>query len=268
MNNIIAISIITFKESLRTRLLFSIFFMAVIFSLLNIYAGNLFSWDLGKVSVEFGLSATSVTGILLLLYQGMKIFVDDLDNHTIYLTLSRPVSYSQFVFGKFLGLCLLLFLVSIIFALSSAVSLAYFFKFYPIYIPPNFLWTTYIIAYFFNWLALLIVLSITLFWFAFARQPVVAIFLTFLSYIIGNTVYLIRHYIEISGPEDSAIKLFLFKCITWVFPNLSFFDLKTVAAYGLNYDPIRMVYIALYGISLIVILLFGAIFFFKRKELI
>jgi len=242
--------------------------MAIFFSILNIYAGNLFSWDLGKVSVEFGLSATSLTGILLLLYQGMKIFVDDLDNHTVYLTLSRPVSYFQFIYGKFIGLCLLLLLVSSIFALASAVSLAFFFKYYPAYVPQNFQWTTYVIAYFFNWLALLIVLSMALFWFAFARQPVVAIFLTFLTYLIGNTVYLIRHYIEISGPGDNQVTLLIFKVITWIFPNLNFFDFKTVAAYGLDYDPYRMILIMIYGLSIIIVLLTGAIYFFKRKELV
>lgn len=267
LRNIWAVTIVTYIESLRNRLLFAIMSLSILLSLLNVYVSKLFSWDLGKISVEFGLSVTSLTGLLLLFYQGMKVFVDDLEQHTIYLTMSRPVSYWQFVFGKFGGLALLLLLVVGAFCVTSAFSQIYFLKYYPQYVPPNFSWSTYFLAYQFKWLALLIVLAITIFWFSFAKQPLLAIILSFMSYLVGNGLYLVREYIETSGPDTSILQLNILKTITWIFPNLDFFNLNFIAAYGLQYDTVKLAMVFCYAISMILIFLSLAIFCFKRKEL-
>ena len=268
LNNIWAITLVTFKESFRNKLFYSILALAILLAFLNIYVGNLFSWDLGKVSVEFGLSVTSITGLLLLFYQGMKVFVDDLEKHTIFLTMSKPVAYWQYVLGKFGGLALILLVIVLFYSISSTFSLIYFLQFYPAYIPINFSWPTFYLAYIFNWLALMVVLALSLFWFAFARQPLVAIILTVMCYLVGNNLHLIRQYIINSGPDTPSIQLNTLKAITWIFPNLNFFNLKFEAAYGLEYSVIQLIYTVLYAISMMGILLFLATFFFRRKEMI
>ena len=90
LSNIMAIALATCVEGIRHKVLWAIVFLAALLSLANIWVTELFSWDLGKVSVEFGLSTASFTGLLLVFFLGNKMLTDDLERGRIFMTLSRP----------------------------------------------------------------------------------------------------------------------------------------------------------------------------------
>ena len=90
--NLHHLALATFTEGIRHRALWAIVCLAVLLTMANIFVAQLFSWDLGKVSVEFGLSAVALTGLLLVFFLGLKILADDLERHRISLIMSRPVA--------------------------------------------------------------------------------------------------------------------------------------------------------------------------------
>ncbi|RLB98930.1 MAG: hypothetical protein DRH34_13295 [Deltaproteobacteria bacterium] len=59
----------------------------------------------------------------------------------------------------------------------------------------------------------------------------------------------------------------LVEIISWIFPNLAIFDLKTTAAYGLPLITSDLLWPVLYGISYIGLILIIAIVIFQRREL-
>jgi len=59
----------------------------------------------------------------------------------------------------------------------------------------------------------------------------------------------------------------LFEAISWIFPNLAAFDLKTAAAYGLPLDAFQLIWSGVYGISYMGLILMITIFVFQRREL-
>jgi Cu-processing system permease protein len=93
----------TFHESWRRRFLNSI----LVFALLIILS----SWTLAylspgaelKMLIDIGLGACRFFGLLIAVFLGTRLIADEMERRTIYTLLAKPVTRSQFLFGKFLG---------------------------------------------------------------------------------------------------------------------------------------------------------------------
>lgn len=266
--NLWYLALSTFIEGVRHKALWAIVCLAVILTMANIFVAELFSWDLGKVSVEFGLSTVAFTGLLLVFFLGLKILADDLERNRIYLILSRPVAGWQYLTGKFFGMSLILGLSTIILGLAAAISMHYVLWRYPAFVPPNFSWLTYAMAMVCQWLALLVMLAVSFLCFSSASQPFVALLLAISSYLVGQNMELLRRVVLesahagiLSGQEKFVMAL------SWVFPNLSLFDKKYVAAYGLAFSGQEFLLLGLYCLSYSALLLFLSTILFNRREL-
>ena len=268
LRNIWFLALSTCTEGVRYRALWAIVCLAVLLTMVNLGVTTLFSWDLGKVSVEFGLSAVAFSGLLVVFFLGMKILADDLERSRIFMLLSRPVSIWQYLTGKFLGLSMILSLATLILGISAALSMYSVLWQYPAYVPPNFSWLTYVMALVCQWMSLVVVLAVSVFCFSFASQPFVALLLAVSSYLVGQNMEMLRRVVmenayagALAGHEKFVVAL------AWIFPNLSLFDKKYVAAYGLAFSGQEFGLLCLYGLSYSALLIYLATLLFKRKEL-
>lgn len=268
LRNVWYLALATCTEGIRHRALWAILFLAVLLTTTNLGVTTLYSWDLGKVSIEFGLSAVAFTGLLLVFFLGMKILADDLERSRIFMLLSRPVSIWQYLAGKFLGLTLVLGFSTIILGVAAALSMQYVLWHYPAYVPPNFSWLTYSMALVCQWLSLVVILAVSVLCFSFASQPFVALLLSVSSYLVGQNMELLRRVVLenpqagiLAGQEKFVIAL------SWIFPNLSLFDKKYVAAYGMAFSGQEFMLLCLYAISYSALLIYLATLLFRRKEL-
>lgn len=258
----------TFIEGIRHRALWGILGLAILLTLGNVIFTTMFAWDLGKISIEFGLSAVALSGMLLVFFLGLKMMADDLERNRIYMILSRPVTIREYIFGKYLGLAMILFVSTFILGFSAGCSMLYVLNSYPSFVPPDFSWQIYIMALVCQLLGLLVVQALCFFWFSFASHSFIALLLTALSYLVGQNMETLRYVIEkntqaglLSGQET------LIKIISWILPNLSLFDKKFQASYGLSFPVTDFILITFYGCSYSLLLLWCAVFFYQRKEL-
>lgn len=259
---------LTLKEGIRHRALRALFVISGVLLGANLMVTELFSRDLGKVSVEFGLSTVAFCGLLLIFFLGMKLLSDDLERHTVYMVLARPVTRGQYVIGKFSGIGLILLIATLILGAGSAVSVKLTLLRYADWVPPDFSWWTFLLALGFQWLSLVVILAMTLFWFSYASQSFVAILLSVSSYLVGQNMELLRGLVKAKMTADETIILnWVLWGISWIFPNLSFFDMKVQAAYGLPVDSGEILWIIAYGLSYAGLLLFLASFRFNRRDL-
>lgn len=268
VRNIWFLSLATCREVIRLKTLWAIVGIAILLTMGNLLFSILFTWDLGKVSIEFGLSAVSFTGLLIVFFLGMKIMADDLERSRIYMVLSRPISIWQYLAGKFLGLALVLLFTTIILGISAGLSMQYMLQNYSAFIPPDFSWLTYTMALICQYVSLLVVLAISFFWFSFASQSFVALLLSTISYLVCQNMELLRKVVTKNAHagflegQNKAVEL-----ISWIFPNLSLFDKKYVAAYGFPFSGLEFLLLMFYGFSCSFLLLWFATLLFKRKEL-
>lgn len=268
MKNIWLLAQITCKEGIRDRALLGILFFAVLLCVVNLIFTNMFAHDLGKVAVDVGLSVVAIAGLAIIFFMGINLMAKDLDKRTIYMVLSRPISRWQYIIGKFFGLGLLVLTSVIILGLFALGSVKLAMLSAPDYIPPDFSWATFLVALIYIFLSLLIVTAIALLFTSVTSSSFLALIMTAGSYFIGQNVEIVRK-MYCQAASDSGNEMFrqLIEIVSWIFPNLAVFDLKTRAAYGLPLTTSELFWPGLYGISYIGLILIIAIVIFQRREL-
>lgn len=108
MSRVGYIALNTFKETVRDKVLYNL----VLFALLMIAS----SYVLGKISVyqevkiikDLGLASISVFGMVIAIFIGIGLVSKEIEKRTLYSVLPKPISRTQFILGKYFGLCLTL----------------------------------------------------------------------------------------------------------------------------------------------------------------
>src|SRR5262249_27507537 len=78
-----------------------------------------------KIIIDLGLSAMTIFGVLIAIFLGIGLVSKEIDNGAIANILSKPVRRSEFILGKYFGLCLTLFVNSAIMAAAITLALLY-----------------------------------------------------------------------------------------------------------------------------------------------
>jgi len=268
VSKICLIALITFKEGIRNRALYGVFLLGLLLFTANVIITAMFSWELGKVAVDVGLSVVSFSGLLIIFFLSINTLSNDLERKTIYMILSRPINKRQYILGKYVGLGLTILLSSIILGLCAALSFKLATMGHEAFIPAHFSWPVFFLGLAFLTLSLLVVLALSFLWVSLTTHPFTAVLFTILSYFIGQNVENVKTLITTSQMfEGNLLLMQLTEFATWVFPNLAVFDLKATAAYGLPIDPGYLMITAGYGISYIGVCLILAMVIFQRREL-
>lgn len=104
MGKIVAIAKNTFRETIRDRILYGILVFAVLFIVATIVLGSLSLGEDLKVVRDFGLAGIYIFGLIITVFVGASVMHREINDRTLYLVLSKPVSVAEVVVGKFLGL--------------------------------------------------------------------------------------------------------------------------------------------------------------------
>ena len=258
---------ITFKDSIRNKALYGIFALGAVLFAINIIITGMFTWETGKVAVDVGLSVVSISGLVIIFFFSINMVSNDLDKKTIYLILSRPISKSQYILGKYAGLIMIIIASSLILGACSVLSVKIAAFGSNALIPQNFSWSVFLLGLAFITLSLLVLMGLAFLCISITTHPFTALLLCMLAYFIGQNVERVTSIITASKMFQDNIFLYkLLDIISWIFPNLAAFDLKTTAAYGLPIDAFYLLWVAIYGISYAGICLAISIMIFQRRE--
>lgn len=106
MNAIWVIGKNTFREIIRDRILYGLLVFAVILIGLSLAMGELSFSEKARITVDFGFAAMSLSAIIIAIFIGSNLVSKEIEQRTVYTVLVRPLSRSQFLIGKVLGLAL------------------------------------------------------------------------------------------------------------------------------------------------------------------
>ena len=105
IEHILAIAIATFRETLRSKVLYLVMvFMVIIVGVSSLF-GAVTIGDQVKVIKDFGLAGISLCSVLFTILSGVSLLHKEIHRKTIYNILSKPVYRYEFLVGKLLGLC-------------------------------------------------------------------------------------------------------------------------------------------------------------------
>lgn len=99
-----AISLNTFREAVRDRVLYSMLLFAVGLILFSLVLGKIAPREQARLTIDVGLAAISLMTILLAIVLGGTNLHKEIEKKTVYFILPMPIARWQFLVGKFLGM--------------------------------------------------------------------------------------------------------------------------------------------------------------------
>ena len=245
-----------FYEVVRDRILWIIGF----YTLVLVAAMQLLPQIAGateeKMILDFGLAAMSVLGLIVAIFIGTGLVNKEIEKRTVLVLIAKPISRSEIIAGKHLGLS------AVLASLITAMTIIYIVLLqlrqisYPL--------GSILLASLYLFLQLCLVCAIAIALGVFTSS-VLATLLSFGVYLMGNLSQDLVSFGRLSknpGLENLTRNLYL------VLPDLSRLDLKNQAVYGSEAlpDSLTLITNASYGLVYTVLVLAIASAIFSQRE--
>jgi len=101
----------TFQEARHSRVLHLASFFAVLLILFSLFMGEVSLYQNEKVVKDIGLFSISFLGVFVAIFLGVNSLYKELEQRTIYSIMAKPITRSEILLGKYLGMASVLFSV-------------------------------------------------------------------------------------------------------------------------------------------------------------
>jgi len=243
-----------FREVIRDRVLymvglFALFLIACTRLLPEISAGSH-----PKIILDVGLAAMNLLGLVIAVFVGTGLVNKEIEKRTVLVLVSKPVSRTEFIVGKHLGLsAVLAVLVAVMTALYMGI-LALSRVPYPT--------VSILISAIFLFLQLSLITAVAIAFGVFTSSLLATLF-TFATYLMGNFT---RDLVTLGKLAKNPAIETITQNLYLVLPDLSRLDLKNQAVYGQIPPTDVLLGNAGYGLVYIVLLLAIATLIFAQRE--
>jgi ABC-type transport system involved in multi-copper enzyme maturation permease subunit len=253
IKRILTISLNTFREAVRDRILYNLVLFVLLITACAIFLGELTAGQEARTIVNLGLSAMLVFGVFISIFVGVGLVSKEIERRTVYAIFSKPVGRGEFIVGKYLGLCLTLAVNVLIMGVGVTLAI--------LYVGGNLAFTIWS-AIFLIYLELAIVAAVAILFSSFS-SPALSALLTFFIFIIGNLSQSLRDF---AANTNSYFTKLFFDFLYFALPNLSFYSFRTNAAHGDTPSAMMLGGAVLYAIVYVSILLTITIVIFSRRN--
>ena len=253
---IVPIALNTFRESVRDRILYNLIFFVLLLVGASVFLGELSMSQESKIIVDIGLSSMRVFGVLIAIFIGIGLVYKEIDKRTIYSLLAKPIHRSEFILGKYFGLCLTLLVNSAIMALGISLALLFVKKGAdPIQAK---VWP----AAYLIFLELMMMTAISLMFSSFS-SPALSALMAFFLFVIGTFSADLKLFASTVGVGFVKV---VCTALYYILPNLDNFNFIASAAHG-NTPSASMVGAAtLYAMLYISALLAVTVLIFQKRN--
>jgi ABC-type transport system involved in multi-copper enzyme maturation permease subunit len=217
--NVLLIAHNTFREAVRDRVLAGILLAGLVLIGLTRLAGGLAMGEDLRLTVDLGLSAVSLLGLLVILLVGTSLVAKEIERRTIFNLLSRPLPRPLYLLGKWAGLSSALAVVAASLGLALAVLVSVLGH------PgraPVIAQATYLAV-----LELTVLTSLAVL-FSALSTPVLSALYTLGFFLAGQWCDDLRRFATALPPGVRET----FEVIADVLPNLTLFNMRSLAASG------------------------------------
>ena len=256
LGRIFVIAANVFREVVRDRILYIIGFYALMLAAAIRLLPEVAATTQNKIFLDFGLAAMSVLCLIVAGFVGTGLVNKEIEKRTVLVLIAKPISRSEFIIGKHLGLSAVLALLVVVMTVIYLAILLF-------WNIPYFLGSTLLASlYLFFELSLITSVALTL---SVFTSSVLATLLTFAVSLMGHES---QHLVELGRLSHHPDLERFIQGLYLVFPDLSRLDLKNQAVYGFGLlpNPLTLIANAGYGLLYTVLLLAIAILIFSRRE--
>lgn len=254
LSNIFTIAKNTFRETSRDRILLSAFFVIIAIILFSMFIASISLDQSTRMIVDFGVTAIYALQMFVAIFIGSMLIYKEIERRTFFLLLPKPITRTEVVIGKCLGLTATTVLVTLLSTIALYIVL---------YVQSgNIYFTSILLSVFLSTLeaVLLILISIL---FSGITSPILAAVSTLSIFFVGHAGEIFR-YIFMMNPSPSI--QMISRAIYYVMPNLEKFNIRNDIIYGTT-PSLSMVLIAvLYAVSYAALLLVITQYTFRRRD--
>jgi len=244
----------TFIEVYRSKVMLSVVFIAL--GLLSIsYISSEFAYGApAKVALDVGFGLTSISNLIMGIFIGSTLLSKEIENRTLYMILSRPISRTSFMLGKVVGLSSVLVINTFLLSLVSM----WIYSYLGGKISPLMYW-----ASLFSFIEAFIIMLFAVM-FSLITSNALAIIYTITVWVVGHTMSATS---KILFAKINIFFNYTLKIVSGVIPDLEKINLKDLLIYeqtiSLNYLISAQFYVLMYIAALLLIISF----LFKNKNL-
>jgi ABC-type transport system involved in multi-copper enzyme maturation permease subunit len=255
MERIYAIALTTFRESLRSKILYSVLVFGVILVLVASLFGSVTIGDQVRVVKDFGLLSCSVFSIAFAVIAGAALVHKELSKKTVYNILAKPVHRVEFLLGKFAGMfatsCLLLFMMG-----SGIMAYAWLFD--------GQLDFRLLEACAYMSLELLIVCAAAIFFSTIVVTPLLAGLFTLGIFLSGRSTEFLLYFIQ--EKKISGLGADILTALYALLPHLDKLNVNNQVVYAISLPLEYFLWCVLYALSYAAVLLILAGIVFRSRE--
>ncbi len=250
--NLIRIAWIALRELLHEKAFYILFCLAIASLVFSALLGQLTYAEQAKLTLDFMLGSTHLSVILFSVFMGISLFQREILSGSISMVLSKPISRTTFLLGKFLGQALFQVILSFCMGILIAVFLM---RFEAPHSMVPIAQTLCLIS-----LEAAILSSIT-YLFAVNTGAVTAAILTLAIFAVGHTRGLITSTLK-GASQDSQWTI-----VRTIVPDLEIFNMKHLASYGQSISWNEFGWAVLYAGICLAFYLTIATLCFERKDI-
>jgi Cu-processing system permease protein len=263
--DVVSMIVVTLKGIFRDRVFQGILMASLAF--LAVPAISTLSLrQVTELSLTLSLSLVSFILLLLAVFLGGVSLWRDMERRYTNSVLSLPLSRSLYLLGRFAGIAVFLVGVAFLLGLFTIAVVLFVSHGYPPERP--IVWGTVAAALGFDTLKCVLLVSFAVFFSSVSTSFFLPIFGTIGIYLVGGASQQAYDYVHSAvGQNLPVVVRQLATSLYYVLPNLSAFDLKVNAIYGLPLDFHGLYVTVGYFIVYTAFLLLCAMAVFSRREL-
>ena len=216
------IALNTFRESVRSKILYAVLFFAILLVGVSALFGSVTIGDQINVIKDFGLFSISLFAVLYAVISGSTLLEKELAKRTIFNILSKAVHRWQFVFGKYLGMLLTEAALVVLMGASLVILVSAF--------EGQVAWSL-ISACAFIYLEVMVVCAVVIFFSTIVVTPLLSGVFSFAVFLAGRSTEYLLYFIKKGAlhPPLSSILEGLYV----VLPHLDKINTSDLAVYGM-----------------------------------
>ena len=255
-----------FKESVRDRVPYAMVVFAVLLIAASYLIGQLTAGQDMKTIKDLGLAALSIFGLFIAVFIGIGLVSKEVEKKSVFGLLSKPLSRTQFILGKYAGLVMTL-------AVNLGVmAIAYYGVLWYMNVTATAgaraIWPSpamdprLLIAIGLIFAELMLVTALALFFSTFS-SPLLATLLTIGLWVAGHFNADLRNFENV---VSSPIAIAIARGLYYLLPNLAPFDIKAEIVYGMPVSMRTVAFTLVYAAVYISLLLTASVAIFRRRD--
>jgi ABC-type transport system involved in multi-copper enzyme maturation permease subunit len=219
-----------------------------------------------ELSITLSLSLISFILLLLAVFLGGTSLWRDIDRRYTHSVLGLPLSRTSYFIGRFAANAFFIMICSLVLSIAAFIVISYCSSLYP---PARGIqWKIIAVAIIFDTMKYILLIAVAFFFSSVSTSFFLPIFGTVSIFMVGCSSQDAFDYLQSAAAK--TLPLVVVKAATglyYILPNLSSFDFKLHAVYGLELSSRGLVMIFGYFVIYTAIILTISAYLFQRREM-